>query len=135
MNVSSHAFVNETPLVNKKIWAGVRLGTPGRNCKGSGICEVFELDSGRAGHSCGCSQTALIIARGKNYLEFKFLKSSLGQKAQEQYFQNGLFYVEEDLFLPLFLRSELKLSKKTLARGRYEVKQSFRHTSIFIQLK
>ena len=135
MNVSSRPAAVVRPLVIKSMIAGVRFGAPGKNCKGSGICEVFEFKSEATLKTCKCKQVARIIARGKYSLEFRFLNREIQETVRKKYFANNLFLVEEDVEMPNFLRSQLGLRVKTLSRGIYTIRYYKNYTSIIVRLK
>lgn len=136
MHVSSQAIVAARPPVLKSIWAGIRFGAPGKNCQGSGICEVFELANHHAQKKrCNCWQAGWIKGHGGKYMEIRFLNRDMAECAHRKYFQGEHFLVEEDLVLPKFLRQSLGLTVKTLRRGAYPIRYYRHYTSIIVRLK
>lgn len=136
MHVSSQAIVAARPPVLKSIWAGIRFGAPGKNCQGSGICEVFELANHHAQKKrCNCWQAGWIKGHGDNYMEIRFLNRDMAECTRRKYFQGEHFLVEEDLVLPKFLRQSLGLTVKTLRSGAYPIRYYRHYTSIIVRLK
>lgn len=135
MHVSSQALVAVRPVIIKSIWAGIRFGAPGKNCQGSGICEIFELTNDTSKKRCNCWQDGCIKARGEFRLEFRFLNREMAEITRRKYFQNNYFIIEEDLELPKFLRESLGLRLKTLSSGMYMLRYHQHYTSLIVKLK
>lgn len=136
MHASTCTIQSNFKFVTKSIWAGVRFGTPGKNCSGSGICQVLQLnDSWEENNKCKCKQATWIIARSSYCLEFRFLNREMAECTRLKYFKNDYFLIEEDVVLPLFLRRALGLRSKTLTRGLYLIRRNRRYISVIVNMK
>lgn len=134
-DISVGTMTKASQCFTRSIWAGVRFGMPGKNCAGSGICEVYAIGGGGAKSRCGCLQLGQITANGSDQVVFRFLNNALRPLTKKKYFQSDYFLIEEEYVLPAYLQKALGLKSDTLATGWHAIRYEGDYVSILIRLK
>lgn len=90
-------FLHTPRRFNRLVLLGeVVLGSPQKNCAGSGICQLIAPVSGRgkaAGQTCRRVVAMIRIESGGQQV-FLFLKKDLCSRIRQRFFANGVFAVE-----------------------------------------
>lgn len=107
----------------------VVFGSPGRGCKGSGICMVFPATVSL--EHWPCPHAACYIELNDNGLHFDFLREQLDARFLRRHFRWGLFEVCEPYRLPLFLHRKLNTNREMVIQpGVYRVFERSDYLSI-----
>lgn len=101
--------------------AVVVLGSPRRECAGSGICMITTAHALNSRWRCP-HLLAEISKIAPNVLSFRFLKQYASVPAIENYFSTGHFTISDAYYLPLYLLRRIDLPWSVyIAPGLYPV--------------
>ena len=134
-DISVGALTRATLHLTRSIWAGVKFGTPGRNCAGSGICEVYAIGGGGAKSRCGCLQLGQMTASGQDHVLLRFASQALRPRVKKKYFQHDYFLMEEEYILPPLISKALRLKSNTLMSGWHAIRHEGDYIIILLRLK
>ena len=115
----------------KSLKADVLFGSPGKDCRGVGICRVgyrgtFQEES----NNCKAAVAEISFTKDER-LQLKFKVNDLCQRIQKIHFRHGYFKVEKDFWMPDFVNKALWLkSGYTIKKGKYKVEISAEYFTI-----